>query len=909
MHQLEFLLKETANWPNAKVLGEPYAKQLNLLKATYHPKTNAFPQTEPANATVSQPGPISDKRQSVAVQAKPPRESIPFDQWLLSERNIKIALYSGSLLLVLAGIVFIGVQWNKISGLGRFLITLVVTLVTYFGGYQLFQKPVLRLGGLALLALAAGFAPLNFAILQMFVFSDYGVDANITWLISSVLMLCFYAFTAYWTRSKLFTLLGLGAIASAVTALIILLSAVPNLILLAYSLMLIGILLGAYGFKSSRWASFTYLPMFWGAQVIMLLVGFFYILFVLIKLGYPTIELGNPWFLVGAMFAGVVFYFITDMVLHKHLARWLVAFGFLATFLYMLFNLQLSTFAIGVGVKGLALVYMLAGYWLSRRTKNLEEAIPFYLGAYIPALLVTAIAPISNYTNTLNLEIYLLCDVIILIGATWLFHTFSLTYFTTWVFIAPIFLFARRNFPDTIIQGVIVLALMLVYVATGYLLGRKNLKWGGSFLIPAAFLSGLVVFLCWQNSSIVSCTLILIATLYILIALWRKWGWLLIPALLAVNLAVLTLLRIFFSVGSDGANTLTSLYGGIGVLLVASGAWLSWIQQQKWSKYLYLLGALNVFGSYFAAMYLGGILAGGLSGVYALVAFGLAWWERDTFEKVKLPSLTYLGILFVFVGSFYIYHWLNLSWQVWNLLSASLCAFLVFLAWLLRSQPIKSLYGTPAHRAGIGLTLLPIIGSFFSFEALPCALTFCVIGLMFIFDAITRRNARLGYLAGLMFYSVLVCLLIYYEVKEVQFFALPFGLYCLVVGWNERRMRKNQLFYLVPTAIGLLVLMTTAFIQSFDSVKYAWLLLLESLIALVWGIRSHSRIYFQLGLLSLVLNGITQFGPSFVELPRWFQLGSIGLILLSGGMVALFRREQLLKVRTQIANEWKQWQS
>jgi hypothetical protein len=105
-----------------------------------------------------------------------------------------------------------------------------------------------------------------------------------------------------------------------------------------------------------------------------------------------------------------------------------------------------------------------------------------------------------------------------------------------------------------------------------------------------------------------------------------------------------------------------------------------------------------------------------------------------------------------------------------------------------------------------------------------------------------------------------------------------------------------------------LILMGSAFFQSLDFVLYAVLLLVESLAALAWGVRTHSRGYVQLGLLSLVANGVAQLGPGFVELPRWIQLGLIGVILLGGGLGALFRREQILTTRRAIVTEWKRWE-
>jgi hypothetical protein len=105
----------------------------------------------------------------------------------------------------------------------------------------------------------------------------------------------------------------------------------------------------------------------------------------------------------------------------------------------------------------------------------------------------------------------------------------------------------------------------------------------------------------------------------------------------------------------------------------------------------------------------------------------------------------------------------------------------------------------------------------------------------------------------------------------------------------------------------LIVLMGSAFYQSLGAVLYAALLMVESLAALAWGMRIHSRGYVQLGVLALIANAVAQFGPGFVSLSRWVQLGVIGTILLGGGLFALFQREKLLATRKRFTDEWKRW--
>ena len=151
LHQLEFLLTEAATWSEADMRSKPYAERLAALKARILPALSpGIAEARPLEA-VPKPAILPAAPKIEPAPTRPAPEPVPFDQWLLSERNIKFALYLGGVLLVLAGLIFVGVDWARIPGPAKFAITLVVTGLMYLGGYLLFQRPTLRLGGVALL--------------------------------------------------------------------------------------------------------------------------------------------------------------------------------------------------------------------------------------------------------------------------------------------------------------------------------------------------------------------------------------------------------------------------------------------------------------------------------------------------------------------------------------------------------------------------------------------------------------------------------------------------------------------------------------------------------------------------------------------------------------------------------------
>jgi hypothetical protein len=904
LRQLEFLLAETATWPEADVRSKPYTERLAALKSRILP----MPPPAAAGAAPQIAAPLPEP-EIEPLPARPAPEPIPFDQWLLSERNIKIALYSGGALLVLAGLIFVGVNWARIPGPAKFAITLMVTGLMYLGGYLLFQRPTLRLGGAALLGIGSGFVPLNFGVLQIYIFSARGLSANVMWFIGSLPTLLLYVLTAYWTRADLFTYLSLGAVVSALTAALVLLGAPLLVFALAYTLLLLVFLLGARTLQPTRLASFTRTPLLNVSQLTMPVLFTVSAAQWVSDAGCDVCRNGSPWLALTTMLIGVIFYVTTDIAFRWLIARWVVAFTFALTFVLFLIQLGFSGTATGISLMVLALAYLLVGYTLERRSDKRSAAWPLYAVGYAVAAFVTLQALVAFGEDPDDLAKTLIGDVILLAVSAWVHRQYEWVYGATWVFIAPVFIYASLYLQGLSNQGLVLGVLMLNYAAAGYALGRRALRLGGPFLTAAVFLSVAVVVLTWANAVVASITLALIAVLYLFAALWWRWSWLLLPALAAVNVAVVSILRIFFTVDSPWEHTLTVLYAGLGVVLTLGGAWLRQVGQRAWGWPLYLVALLDVAGSYLAGVYLGGPIAIGLSVMFALLAFGLAWIERAVLAKAKLPPLlTYLGAALIFVGHFYVIELSSRAWRVWPAYTAGLCALFMVLAWLLRRESVRGVYGTPLRWAGSWLMPVPLGGSVFIFEPLLGAVTFAIAGITYAADAAVRRILRLGYLAGGAFVVVIWAILLFFEIGELQAYTIPLGLGLLALGWNERR-QGGQGSYRWPTLLGLLILMGSAFYQSLDAVIYAVLLLIESLAALAWGIRIHSRGYVQLGVLSLVANAIAQLGPGFVELPRWIQLGVIGSILLGGGLVALFQREQLLASRQRLTEEWRQWEA
>jgi hypothetical protein len=921
--------------------------------------------------------PVPETPKPKPAPPEPPKEKVPFDQWLLSERNIKIALYSGGLLLLIAGIIFIGVNWTRIPGPGKFAITLLVTGLMYLGGYLLVQRPAYKIGGVALLGIASGFFVLNFAVLQIYVMGPRGMADNVMWLIASPfclllymltaygstsdlftyfslfalgstltaglvvagaseltflltfslwglvlsilaqglkitqleeftyqpLMICahllipltflwslgilaagsgllplntgslwisfavlalgsiFYSLNAYWYKSPIATYLGLVAWSIALTAALVLAN-VPFLVyLLSYALLSMLMLVLAQAVKTSSRTNFIHKPLLITSNILMPLTyitTFFYLLapfdqsnpwLYLIVLGlgvvfylllayrsrhiifsyaslvaiaglgsailfllevpllvyplagglfaltclilarlfqdtafcdftrFPLLSTAqaamplviflavsgwishelmqeNPWLPLIALWLSVLFYIFTDVLFKRLEGRWAAAVLVPITLGLTFYQLNFSFRSIGISLMVLAIFYLGIGYALENRENRKSGGWPFYATAYAISGLVTILA----LPNTADLATILFADVAILVISAAIHRVYWWIYGAVWLFMVPIYLTTNLYVSEFHYQGLLMGLLGLNYTAAGYILGRRELRLGAPFLTAAAFLSVVTIVLTWTNPMTATFVISATAILYFLVGIWLGWPWILFPALVLLDLVVLSVNSVLFGYESPIGRALLISYSLLGVVLLTAGVILRRTNQDRWSWPLYAVGAINICGSYLISLAFANWFTIGISAVLAILMFTFAWLERKFIARfVKIPLLTYLGIGILFLGHFILLSLLAVDreWEViWPAYTTGLCATFVVLASLLRRDPIEQIYSIPLRWSGLFLMAVPLMGSLVMFlislsmEPNPVivAVTFAIAGATFAGDAVIRRSSRESYL-------------------------------------------------------------------------------------------------------------------------------------------------------------------
>lgn len=212
-----------------------------------------------------------------------------------------------------------------------------------------------------------------------------------------------------------------------------------------------------------------------------------------------------------------------------------------------------------------------------------------------------------------------------------------------------------------------------------------------------------------------------------------------------------------------------------------------------------------------------------------------------------------------------------------------------------------------------GLTALLAIGTAYLRPSMA-AVTLGAGGLLYLTEAVRRRNYRLGYAGVGLLMAAWVVLLVDRQITQPQFYAAPAGLYLVGIGALERRQGQRGLARLIEL-LGLLVLMLTSFIQSLSTADgadwvYVALLVVEGLAAMYWGGAQRSKAPFFVGIAAILLNVSAQVVTAFAggsTVIRWLIIGGAGLLLAGLAVVVEHQRNRLTAQARAFATELEQW--
>jgi len=192
------------------------------------------------------------------------------------------------------------------------------------------------------------------------------------------------------------------------------------------------------------------------------------------------------------------------------------------------------------------------------------------------------------------------------------------------------------------------------------------------------------------------------------------------------------------------------------------------------------------------------------------------------------------------------------------------------------------------------------------------AATLAFAGALYVTIAYRGRQYILGYLGMALLEAAWAMLLIMNDVSQPQWYAIPAGLYFLVVANFEWR-RDRKRYAMGVEILGLGVLLVTSFTQSLNGatgLPYFILLVVEGLLALLWGVYQKRKIPFFTGIGSIAIEFAAQLivQISYHDINIWLVALGIGLVIMSVAVYVEFRRERLRTRFRELSETLERWE-
>jgi hypothetical protein len=236
---------------------------------------------------------------------------------------------------------------------------------------------------------------------------------------------------------------------------------------------------------------------------------------------------------------------------------------------------------------------------------------------------------------------------------------------------------------------------------------------------------------------------------------------------------------------------------------------------------------------------------------------------------------------------------LQLSSLAISLGALGLAAFLgvdlfTWTARALLGYPFRSIADLPAARMLVGVLSL--------------------VGLLYVAAAAAYRRLRLGYLAVGMLLAAWFAYAFYLQAwegpQQVQWYALPAGLYLLAIGYLEW-LRGNRSLARWLDYAAMLLLLGSLFWQTLAfGWRFALALGAEGFGAFWWGSARRLRRFFYAGVTAVILATLGQLLNALQAINQWITFGAIGLLLV---LIAILveRRLERIKAWQEILETWE----
>ena len=219
-----------------------------------------------------------------------------------------------------------------------------------------------------------------------------------------------------------------------------------------------------------------------------------------------------------------------------------------------------------------------------------------------------------------------------------------------------------------------------------------------------------------------------------------------------------------------------------------------------------------------------------------------------------------------------------------------------FLGFRLASWSMRALFGIPFRQIVEAETVWMVIW------------VLALVGLLYVTAAVFYRRLRLGYIAigmllgGWFLYAFYISA--WANLRQVQWYALPAGLYLLGIGALEW-MRGNKGLARWLDYAAMLLMFGSLFWQT---LAFGWWFALslggEGFAAFWWGSARRLRRFFYAGMTGVILATLGQLLNALQAVNQWITFGIIGLVLVAIAII-VERRLEAIKAWQQVLEKWE----
>jgi len=122
-----------------------------------------------------------------------------------SENSINLLLYLGAFLIVASASIFVGFQWDTLSGVVKSIVLTLLTLSFFGSGLWFHSIPKIKNAGMTFIGISALLIPICGTGWYNFVLKDMGVTGGAVWLLTSLVSLILYSYLAQKFKNSFFT--------------------------------------------------------------------------------------------------------------------------------------------------------------------------------------------------------------------------------------------------------------------------------------------------------------------------------------------------------------------------------------------------------------------------------------------------------------------------------------------------------------------------------------------------------------------------------------------------------------------------------------------------------------------------------------------------------------------------------